>query len=121
MAKEFDLLPLEDSKSRVWSYFGFPAWEGQFLEKSKKMRQHVYCKLCQKPLNYVGNTTNQLVHLKNHHAVEYCEWQAAEKATQGLKATQSQSVLPITHCAYILMKSGPPRSPAGDSSICGST
>ena len=36
MAEEFDLLPF-GAKSSVWSYFGFPAREGQFLEKSKNV------------------------------------------------------------------------------------
>ena len=45
MAEEFDLLPLEGSKSGVWSYFGFPAKEGKFLEKNKNKRKHIYCKV----------------------------------------------------------------------------
>jgi hypothetical protein len=138
MAEEFDLLPLEGSKSSVWSYFGFPAKEGEFLEKNKKKRQPVYCKLCRKQLNYVGNKTNQLVHLKNHHTAEYCEWQTAEKAAkakQGPKATQSskqpsikdawQGVQPMAHSSprwkkltdavcYFIAKDGQPLDTVND-------
>ena len=135
MAEEFDLLPLEGSKSSVWSYFGFPAKEGKFLEKNKKSRRHVYCKLCRKQLNYVRNTTNQLIHLKNHHTAEYCEWQVAEKAKQGLKAVQSskqpsikdalQRVQPMLHSSprwkkltdavcYFIAKDGQPLDTVND-------
>ena len=50
---EHELLPLPSSKSSIWQYFGFPAKEGQFLDKDKKKQQHVYCKVCKKQLSYV--------------------------------------------------------------------
>ena len=105
------------------------------VEKNKKNRRHVYCKLCRKQLNYVGNTTNQLVHLKNHHTTEYCEWQVAEKAKQGPKATQSskqpsikdalQGVQPMLHSSprwkkltdavcYFIAKDGQPLDTVND-------
>ena len=62
----FDLLALEGAKSKVWRYFGFPAREGEYIEPVKKLQKYVYCKICRKKLNYVGNTTNLAVHLKHH-------------------------------------------------------
>jgi len=77
-----DLLPLEDSKSSVWSYSGFPSKDGVYIELEKKKRQDMYCKLCWKRISYTGNTTNLSLHLKNHHTAEYTEWQSAEKRQQ---------------------------------------
>jgi len=63
-----ELLKLEKAKNPVWEYFGFPAENGQYLEKDKKKRTKVYCKLCPKELNYLRNTTNMISHLEyNHH------------------------------------------------------
>ena len=33
---ELDVLPLQGSKSKVWSYFGFPAINGRYREEDKK-------------------------------------------------------------------------------------
>ena len=68
-----DLLPLEGAKSAVWAYFGFPARRGELIEKDKKKRKEVLCKLCRKGMNYLGNTTNMCVHLKYHHPQEHGE------------------------------------------------
>ena len=35
-------------KASVWDYFGCPAEAGVFIEKDKKMRTTVFCKLCPK-------------------------------------------------------------------------
>ena len=70
-SKYVELLPLEKSKSPVWSYFGFLARDGGFIEKDKKKRQTVYCKLCNHGLSYNGNTTNMLVHLQYKHKEKY--------------------------------------------------
>ena len=43
-----ELLKLEKAKSPVWEYFGFPAENGQYLEKDKKKWTEVYCTLCQR-------------------------------------------------------------------------
>ena len=79
--------------------------------------------------------TKQLAHLKNHHTVKYCEWQAAEKATQGPKTTQSskqpsikdalQGVKPMLHSSpwwkkltdavcYFIAKDGQPLDTVND-------
>ena len=75
-----ELLPLEKSKSPVWTYFGFLARGGEFVEKEKKKRQTVVCKLCNHGLSYSGNTTNMLVHLQYKHKDEYAEVVKAKPA-----------------------------------------
>ena len=131
---ELELLPLQGSKSSVWRYFGFLAREGQFVEKDKKKRQHVYCKVCRKQLSYVGNTTNLTVHLKNHHRDEYDECQMAEKGPSIIEATQSkqksiedafQGATPLPHSSprwkkltdsvcYFIAKDGQPLDTVND-------
>ena len=76
-----ELLPLEKSKSPVWTYFGFLARGGEFVEKEKKKRQTVVCKLCNHGLSYSGNTTNMLVHLQYKHKDEYAEVVKAKAST----------------------------------------
>ena len=71
VSEERMLLPLEKAKSGVWDYFGFPAQGGDFIEKDKKKRTTVFCKLCPKQLRYQGNTTNMIVHLQYHHRSEF--------------------------------------------------
>ena len=66
-----ELLPLEKAKSAVWNYFGFPAQGGEFIEKDKKKRTTVFCKLCPKQLPYNGSTTNMMVHLQYNHPSEF--------------------------------------------------
>ena len=68
-------------------YFGFPATNGQYLEKDKKKRTEVYCKLCPKKLNYLGNTTNMISHLEYNHRLEYLKVKG--KATNVPKRTIS--------------------------------
>lgn len=68
-----ELLPLEKAKSRVWNYFGFPASSGEYVEKDKRLRKEVFCKICKHSLSYKGNTTNMFVHLQYNHAPEYNE------------------------------------------------
>ena len=87
---ELELLPLPGSKSTVWHSFGFPAKEGQYLEKNKKKLQHVYCKVCKKQPSYVGITANLTSHLKNHYSNEYHKCQTAENGTSAVEATQSK-------------------------------
>ena len=70
-ADDVDFLPLEKSISPVWTYFGFPARNGEYLEKDKKKRQSVYCKICRQSLSYKGNTTNMMVHLQYKHRSEH--------------------------------------------------
>ena len=69
-ASNRELLPLENAKSQVWDYFGFPAQGGEFIEDKKK-RNIVFCKLCSKQLSYQGSTTNMTVHLQYHHRSEF--------------------------------------------------
>ena len=62
-----EFLPLEKVKSIVWNYFGLPARSGKFIQKDKRVRKEVYCKLCRRSLSYKGNTTNMIVHLQSRH------------------------------------------------------
>ena len=57
-----ELLPLEKATSAVWNYFGFKAQGGEFIEKDKKKRTTVFCKLCPKQLPYNSFTTNMMLH-----------------------------------------------------------
>ena len=65
------LLPLDKAKSEVWKHFDFPAKDGQFIEKDKRIWMIIYCKLCPKKLHHQGSTTNMLVHLEYNHCAEY--------------------------------------------------
>jgi len=47
-------------------FFGFPAKDGQFIEKDKKKRKEVICKACKKEF-YTGSTMNLTNHLQNNH------------------------------------------------------
>ena len=77
------LLPLEKAKSAVWNYFGFPAQGGEFIEKDKKKRTTVFCKLCPKQLPYHYSTTNMMIYL------QYNYWSEFKKAKE-----KSDAVLP---------------------------
>ena len=77
-----ELLPLEKAKSKVWEYFGFPAENGEFSEKDKKKRNEVFCKLCPKSLNYLGNTTNMMVHIQYNQRLEYFKVKTKAAAAQ---------------------------------------
>ena len=42
---DLELLPLEGAKGAVWAFFGFQSKDGVFVEKDKRKRDTVYCKL----------------------------------------------------------------------------
>ena len=77
---QLELLPLENSTSLVWKFFGFPSRDGKMVERDKKKRKRVFCKLCKRDYSYVGNTTNLWQHLEESHIEEYR--QAKEEAKQ---------------------------------------
>ena len=77
---QLELLPLENSTSPVWKFFGFPSHDGKMVERDKKKRKRVFCKLCKCDYSYVGNTTNLWQHLEESHIEEYR--QAKEEAKQ---------------------------------------
>ena len=70
---ELDVLPLQGTKSKVWSYFGFPAINRRFREEDKKQRKEVMCRIvgCKKIAKYSGNTTNLLFHLQHMHPIAH--------------------------------------------------
>ena len=88
-ARNVDLLPLEGAQSGIWSYFGFPAKDGKFVEPEKKKRTSVHCKLCAKVLQYARNTTNLRYHLEHHHRAEFRALQTAAEGSKG--ATKKQA------------------------------
>jgi len=51
-----EYLPLEKAKSVVWTHFGFPARSGKFIQKDKRLRKEVFCKLCKQSLSCKGNS-----------------------------------------------------------------
>jgi len=53
---ETELMTLPGSKSVIWGFFGFPARDGQFIEKDKRKRKEVVCKKCKKRFTYNGST-----------------------------------------------------------------
>ena len=75
-----ELLPLEGAISGIWRFFGFPAKDGQFVEKDKKKRNEVTCRLCFQVLKYASNTTNMRFHLQTHHHREYAAMESQERA-----------------------------------------
>ena len=76
-----ELLPLEVAISGIWCFFfGFPAKDGQFVEKDKKERNEVTCKLCFQVLKYASNKTNMRFHLQTHHHCEYAAMESQERA-----------------------------------------
>ena len=85
-----EFLPLEKAKSHVWKYFGFPAQSGEFIEKDKRLRKEVFCKLCKRSLSYKGNTTNMIVHLQYHHAAAYSELETPMKSKSGFKLSATR-------------------------------
>ena len=74
-----ELLPLEVAISGIMRFFGFPAKDGQFVEKDKKKRNEVTCKLCFQVLKYASNTTNMRFQLQTHHR-EYAAMESQERA-----------------------------------------
>ena len=75
-----ELLPLENSTSPVWKFFGFPGRDGKMIKSDKKKRKHVFCKLCKHDCSYMGNTTDLWQHMEESHIEEYR--QAKEEAKQ---------------------------------------
>jgi len=39
---ETELMPLPGSKSAIWGFFGFPARDGQFIEKDKRKERKLF-------------------------------------------------------------------------------
>ena len=89
-----ELLKLEKAKSPVWEYFGFPAENGQYLEKDKKKRTEVYCRLCLKKMNYLGN--NIISHLEYNHHSEYLKVKAKTATGQKCSAVSANPQPPIS-------------------------
>ena len=87
-----DLLPLQGSKSQVWKHFGFPAKDGEIIEK-KKDRKIVTCKLCFKNIKFSGNTTNLRFHLNEHHRSAYESLPVDDKSSKQSTSTSQCTIL----------------------------
>ena len=83
-----ELLPLEGSKSQVRKHFGFPAKNGEIIEK-KKDRKNVTCKLCFITIKFSGNTTNLRFHLKEYYKNAYESLLADKSSKQSTSISQS--------------------------------
>ena len=78
---DLELLPLENAKGAIWTFFGFQSKDGAFVEKDKRKRDIVYCKLCFQSIKYCGNTTNLHFHLRNKHPTEYKDSAASKSSS----------------------------------------
>jgi len=89
---ELELLPLPASKSKsaIWGFFGFPAKDGQFIEKEKKKRNEVICKKCKKRFTYTGSTTNLISHLRYNHPTDYTTFVEQQQQQQGSQSASKQ-------------------------------
>ena len=89
---EHELLPLPGSKSMFWGFSGFPAKDGQFIEKDKKKRKEVICKTCKREFAYTRSTTNLISHLRNNHTKEYTTMlQQSSDTSEGSKEPSSKA------------------------------
>ena len=68
---QLELLPLENFTSLIWKFFGFSRRDRKMIERDKKKRKRVFCKLCKCDYSYVKNTTNLWQHLEESHIEEY--------------------------------------------------
>ena len=86
-----ELLPLENSTSPVWKFFGFPSHDGKIIENDKKKRKRVFCKLCKCDYSYVGNTANLWQHLEESHIEEYRQAKEVKQASESQSRSESSS------------------------------
>ena len=75
-ASENRIVPNKNSKSPVWTYFGFPCDVNGAVNKHK-----VICCLCNLELPYSRNTTNLFAHLQTHHKTQYIALKGTSTAT----------------------------------------
>jgi len=82
------LVALQNAKSKVWKYFGFPADSSNKIINKKK----VYCKLCDPPflISYSTNTSNLTFGLQLNHPEEY----------RKIAGTKCQSTLTLTPVGF---------------------
>jgi len=77
-----------DQRTRFGFFFGFPARDGQFLEKDKRKRKEVVCKKCKKRFTYNRSTTNLITHLCYNHMTEFTLFSQQQ---QGIESRSKQS------------------------------
>ena len=70
MSTEYEqIVGKPNTKSKVWTHFGFPAdASGTIVDKKK-----LVCRLCKAILAYSGNTSNLAYHLQRVHPREHRE------------------------------------------------
>lgn len=119
MSTETELLPLEGSKSSVWKHFGFPFKDGQIIEKDKKKRKDVTCRLCFRAIKYSGNTTNLRFHLKEHHRSVFQSLPTDDKAVKSSEgACSGQSTIYQTLAMKERIHQSSPRWSRLTDSVC---
>jgi len=91
---ERKLLPLPGSKSVIWGFFRFLAKDGQFIEKDKKKRKEVICKVCKKEFVYTRSTMNLITHLQSNHAKDFTTMMQQSIKGSNLKETSSKASNP---------------------------
>ena len=84
-----ELLPLEGNKSQVCKHFGFPAKNGEIIEK--KDRKNVACKRFFITTKFSGYTTNLRFHLKEHHR-SACESLPTDKSSKQSTSTSQSTI-----------------------------
>ena len=127
---DLELLPLKNAKGAIWTFFGFQSKDGEFVEKDKRKRDIVYCKLCFQSMKYCGNTTNLHFHLRTKHPTEYNDSAASKPSsnTNNDKATndgkrvsnsgRAQLTIPNTIQATLPLPKSSPRYKTLTNSVC---
>ena len=79
------LVTRKKAKSKVWTYFGFPADVNDDIIDEKK----IVCRLCKEIHPYLGNTTNLVYHMQKYHPAEHEELMKDDKDCDESESTHS--------------------------------
>ena len=108
-SSELTLTKKPKAVSIVWDYFGLKADnEGRVLTEKESLP---VCRVCLKEVPAKsGNTSNMLVHLREHHPNKYSEAHP-KVAKKGIKAKGDGQVQPTLQQTYERATKYPPQSP----------
>ena len=85
------LVPKQNSKSKVWEHFGFPAdASGKILDSRK-----IVCKICKDVIAYSGNTSNLTYHIQRSHSELLAEKKGSDDKPGPSKETRTQTQLTL--------------------------
>ena len=92
---------------------------GEYVEKDKYLHK-VFCKICKYSLSYKGNTTNMIVHLQNHHMVEYNELTISRtsESTEPIKLPKGQLSIKESFSKLIPLSRSSPRWKSLTNAVC---